>query len=71
MSIVRFGFLALIFAAALTAPGRARSECLEWIRAASESRSFVLDPFARQFVPWGFNYGPFSRRFVQRAQLRP
>jgi hypothetical protein len=29
---------------------------LEWIRVATDNRSFVLDRSGKRFVPWGFNY---------------
>lgn len=49
-------WLAVLGLALLAFWGARPCAALDWVRVASDGRSFVLEPSGRPFVPWGFNY---------------
>src|SRR5262249_24527999 len=53
--------LALIGAIVYGAPARAKPDEMPQVTVAKDKKGFVLDPSARSFVPWGFNYDHDAR----------
>src|SRR4051794_8406251 len=45
-----------VLVASLLPLATARASELDWVRVGKDSKSFVLEPSGKRFVPWGFNY---------------
>jgi Cellulase (glycosyl hydrolase family 5) len=45
-----------LFVLAGLVAGRAGADEMPWVAVAKDKQSFVLDPSAKTFTPWGFNY---------------
>src|SRR5579872_3334379 len=42
--------------ASACSPVPAKAEDMPWVKVSKDKKGFVLDPYSRHFVPWGFNY---------------